>query len=435
MNVQSPDFYLDMQGLGELKNAARSDGKDPETLRQVAAQFESLYMNMVLKSMREATPGDGLFESDQTRFFRDMYDQQLSVKLSEGGGMGLTDLLVRQLGGEQQGNQMAAVTAQMQPDPESTQAPLRRSLHGYAGIPLNNAAEGQGISLSGGFLPLDESRVDSRWLQAPRASSVPQIPDVDAPELPAVSTPPTAAVVPLVPDLPVKPATAAAPFSMEIELELEPVFERPAVAPVAPVEAAKPAATVAVESPVAPAATTREHRGPWLSPSEFVRDIWPHAERAAEKLGVSPRAIVAQSALETGWGRKLPLREDGSVSFNLFGIKADQRWDGERVRVDTLEFENQQFVSRREPFRAYDNLAQAVDDYANFLDGNPRYQEALAAGYDESAFAAALQSAGYATDPAYARKIGRIAAGETLASALAEGGVVLKGGFGKPTSS
>ena len=89
------------QGLAALKRAARSDGPPSnETLRAVAQQFEALFTQMMLKSMREASMGDELFGNDQTKFYQDMHDQQLALTLAKQKGLGLSDMLVRQLGGE-----------------------------------------------------------------------------------------------------------------------------------------------------------------------------------------------------------------------------------------------------------------------------------------------------------------------------------------------
>ncbi len=164
------------------------------------------------------------------------------------------------------------------------------------------------------------------------------------------------------------------------------------------------------------------------SPAEFVRALWPHAEQAGRELGIDPRAIVAQAALETGWGERQIRDGDGRSSFNLFGIKADERWPGRRVGVTTLEYTDGIALPQRAQFRAYGSLAEGVADYARFLRTNPRYRAALAAGGDSAGFAAGLQSAGYATDPAYAAKLGGI-----LASPLLNGAVAaLKDGAGLP---
>jgi flagellar protein FlgJ len=141
------------------------------------------------------------------------------------------------------------------------------------------------------------------------------------------------------------------------------------------------------------------------TPEEFIRDIWPHAQSAGQKLGVDPRAIVAQAALETGWGRNVTRDSRGVSGNNPFNIKADASWDGNRVSVRTLEFEDGLPKQKVAAFRAYPDLKAAFDDYVQFLKGNPRYSEALRNGAQPASFADSLQSAGYATDPDYAGKL------------------------------
>ncbi|MGN7725611.1 flagellar assembly peptidoglycan hydrolase FlgJ [Luteimonas sp. 22616] len=153
------------------------------------------------------------------------------------------------------------------------------------------------------------------------------------------------------------------------------------------------------------------------SPEAFVQSIWPQAQKTAAELGVPARALVAQAALETGWGRRLAGRE-GVSSQNLFGIKAGSRWNGERMNSATHEFVDGVRRSERADFRAYGSTAESFVDYARLLD-NPRYAAARNAGNDTHRFASALQQAGYATDPNYAAKITAIANGATLNRALA----------------
>lgn len=144
------------------------------------------------------------------------------------------------------------------------------------------------------------------------------------------------------------------------------------------------------------------------SPAGFVREVMPHAIRAADKLGVSPLALVAQAALESGWGERLPRRADGSTSFNVFGVKAGGGWTGERASARTIEYEYGRPVGQAAEFRAYPSLAAAFDDYARLIATEPRYAAARARAGDAVRYFAELQSAGYATDPAYAEKAGRV---------------------------
>lgn len=150
------------------------------------------------------------------------------------------------------------------------------------------------------------------------------------------------------------------------------------------------------------------------SPEAFVRSIWPHAQRTAAELGVPAKALVAQAALETGWGRRLV---GGDGSHNLFGIKATG-WNGAKVSSATHEFIGGVRRNQRDDFRAYGSVGESFADYARLM-RNDRYAGALAAGDDTRGFASALQRAGYATDPSYAAKITAIANGPTLERALA----------------
>lgn len=144
---------------------------------------------------------------------------------------------------------------------------------------------------------------------------------------------------------------------------------------------------------------------PWRERAQqFVSELLPLAREAAEKLGVAPQAIIAQAALETGFGRHQP----GGRSNNLFGIKAFSSWRGAKVEADTTEVRDGRVRAEKAAFRAYDNVADGVRDYVALLN-QPRYTAARNTGADVAGFARGLQEAGYATDPDYARKITDIA--------------------------
>lgn len=156
------------------------------------------------------------------------------------------------------------------------------------------------------------------------------------------------------------------------------------------------------------------------TPEHFVAQIWPHAQRAAAELGIDPRTLVAQAALETGWGQRVIRRDDGGHAWNLFGIKATGRWQGDSVSRSTTEFENGAERKEVAAFRAYGSPAESFADYVRLLKTSPRYAEALASNGNGRRFAQSLQKAGYATDPQYAAKLTAIAEGPTLRKALAQ---------------
>ncbi|WP_306396173.1 glycoside hydrolase family 73 protein [Telluria beijingensis] len=143
----------------------------------------------------------------------------------------------------------------------------------------------------------------------------------------------------------------------------------------------------------------------------FLDSIAPWARQAAERLGVAPELVQAHAALESGWGQR-PLRTaEGASSHNLFGIKAGASWEGASGESTTTEYVNGAAIKTRERFRAYPDAASAFQDYARVLSDNPRYRGALNTGGDARAFAEGLARGGYATDPGYAAKLARIAAG------------------------
>jgi flagellar protein FlgJ len=306
----NPGYYADFSGLTSLKRAAREDS--PQAIRQVARQFESLLTHMLLKSMREAKLGEGLGDSQETEFYQDMFDQQLSLQLSQGKGLGLADMLVQQL-----------------------------TKSGLAGGKSAHAAPSSATATIPGSVPAP--------VATPTAASVPDLTEVIAP--PAIA--------------------AASSFAAA----------RAASAP--------PAAGKAVSVP---------------EQAAFVRQLAPYAERAAQRLGVTPDALIAHAALETGWGRHVPAGEAGS-SNNLFGIKATGRWNGSAVTSSTVEYSGGVASTLPQPFRAYPSLEQGINDYVNLLSTSPRFRAALGTGNDVHAFANGLARGGYATDPAYAPKL------------------------------
>ncbi|MCU7827762.1 MAG: flagellar assembly peptidoglycan hydrolase FlgJ [Candidatus Thiodiazotropha sp. (ex Myrtea sp. 'scaly one' KF741663)] len=302
----SPSLYHDFSGLAALKHQAREDQSG--ATEKVAKQFESLFVQMMVKQMRQASFGGGIFDSDRTRFYQDMYDQQLSLHLSEQGGMGIGGVLRRQIGGSD---------------------------------------EVMDKTLSG---------LDPYWRH------------------PVVQ-------------MGIKPQDSTAVQTTER---------------VANPSISEPEEVVSLDSP-----------------ENFVQGLWSAAEHAAAELGLPPEALLAQAALETGWGSAVMQSGNGQSSHNLFGIKADQRWDGGQVKKETLEYEDGVAVRKRERFRTYASFEQSFQDYVAFLKATPRYAEALTNAEDPSTYFRSLQDAGYATDPAYADKIMRVMQGPEMQTALA----------------
>ncbi|WP_457666111.1 flagellar assembly peptidoglycan hydrolase FlgJ [Thiolapillus sp.] len=299
-HLSKAGIYTDFSGLAELKSGARK--QSPQARKEVARQFEAMFIQIMLKSMRDAgSLGEG-GESDEVRFYQQMFDQQIALDLANNKGMGLAKVFESQLGGD------------AQPAADTDLSQLNRK-----------------------------------------------------------------------------------PFNVRQAVE----------SPVASNESMNK--TASVEKP------SRR----WLpeSPEAFIQELWPVAKKVAGKLGILPEVLVAQAALETGWGKKMPDGVQGS-SMNLFGIKADSGWKGQKVNVSTLEYREHVAVREQASFRAYDSTEKSMEDYIAFLKNNPRYETALKHTNEPRRFLQELQEAGYATDPRYAEKIEGIMSSERFAGVV-----------------
>jgi flagellar protein FlgJ len=155
-------------------------------------------------------------------------------------------------------------------------------------------------------------------------------------------------------------------------------------------------------------------------PGDFIDKVMPVLKSALAASGLNPLAVLAQGALETGWGAHVIHTAAGDSSHNLFNIKASSDWEGPSVEVSTLEFRGGVPVRQRDRFRAYESVESAVRDYVSVLKGDPRYQRALDVAQDPARFADELQKAGYATDPHYAAKILRVLTSGPVSAAIAK---------------
>ncbi|WP_181295161.1 flagellar assembly peptidoglycan hydrolase FlgJ [Pseudomonas sp. Q2-TVG4-2] len=388
---RTPDSgsYSDLNRLNQLKVGKDRDGA--ENVRKVAQEFESLFMNEMLKSMRSATEvisQDNPLNSQASKQYQDMHDQQLSVTLSkEGGGIGLADVLIRQLSKQQ----------------ESTEKP-----NPFGQVARAEAAKSSSASLTA-VGKAEPARNDAQLLNQRRLAIPGRLAERAQAEV----------------------ATAIAPVEqINLAGKAQPLVNidwKPATAFAAPQDA--PLTVNGVEA-IAPSAPSKTR---FSSPEEFIAAMLPMAEKAAKRLGVEPRFLVAQAALETGWGKSMIKQKDGSNSHNLFGIKSNG-WDGESARVKTTEYVNGKPTKQMAGFRAYDSFEQSFNDYVRLLENNDRYKPAIqvaSTSGDSERFVNELQRAGYATDPQYANKINQIARKvqtyQTIADASASPAVRTRG--------
>jgi peptidoglycan hydrolase FlgJ len=294
-STSSANTYADPNGLAALKK----DPNSPQAIRAVAQQVDALFMQMMLKSMRDASAAMGEGDSNEMGMYQDMFDKQIALTLSQHQGLGLGSVLVRQF-----------------------------------------SAKGS---------PAAPAPTDSKSPGAPAA-----------------------------------PRTA-------------------------PISGASPAGTAPTTSTLP---TTMQ------SAAEFVEQVLPTIRVAAQALGVDPLGMLAQAALETGWGNRMPRTADGAPSLNLFGIKADENWPGARATASTVEYSGGVATLRHTAFRAYGSIEESVKDFANLLKSSPRYRQAVGAGVDAHGYAQSMGRSGYATDPQYANKLSEILNSGTLRVAL-----------------
>jgi peptidoglycan hydrolase FlgJ len=298
--------YTDLNALASLKNAPASAA----TVKAVSEQVEALFLQMMLKSMRDAGEATGEPTSNETGMYQDMFDKQVALTLSKRQDLGIARLFERQLGAK---------------------APGGLAADGKAQGPKNPGAVAPGATSSSELKQLPKGALpDSRGRAAP---------------------PPTGANL----------------------------SEQAA---------------------------------------DFVQQVLPTIRQAAAAVGINPLGMLAQAALETGWGQRMPRTADGNSSLNLFGVKAGSDWGGARAVADTVEISGGVAKQTRTAFRAYGSIQESVGDFARLLTSSPRYREAVAAGGSAQAYVESIAKAGYATDPEYANKLNEVLNSGTLQAAL-----------------
>ena len=181
----------------------------------------------------------------------------------------------------------------------------------------------------------------------------------------------------------------------------EPTFSVPSTLSLPQVTGRAGVATKAAVSPIN--TTTPAPKGR----DDFVQHLSSTAEAVAKESGIPASFMLGQAGHETGWGKSAIKKADGSDSFNLFGIKATKGWTGKVAEVTTTEYIDGKPRKVTAKFRAYDSYEESFRDYARLIKESPRYEKAESVAKTGSAvaYAAALQKAGYATDPEYARKL------------------------------
>jgi len=375
--------YTDLNRLNALKNG---DKNSDANLKKVAQEFESLFVSQMLKGMRQANEvlaKDNPMNTPATRQYQEMYDQQLAITMSsKGNGIGLQDVLMRQL----------SKTKNMQTAATDTQAPVidtkaatTATATGVYQRPLWATRSAAGDAAAAAHAGA-EGRNDIAALNARRLSLPSKLTD----RLMAGIVPSGANVL--------SPTARSAAGASKTDGSNGDWTMDPNLAPATPQYVRSMA-----QPPLAPA------KKAFGNSDEFMATMLPLAKDAAARIGVDPAVLVAQAALETGWGKSIMRQQDGSSSHNLFGIKATGSWNGGQARAITSEFREGKMVKETADFRSYDSYADSFHDLVSLLQNNNRYKEVVNSADNPEQFVKELQKAGYATDPDYASKISQIA--------------------------
>lgn len=343
--------------LSKIRLSAKQNS--PDALRQAAQQFEALFMNMVLKSMRKTTFDSGLFSNNQSRMYTSIFDQEISQLFAK-RGIGLADALVRQL---KNNNRVATLdSANVGESASTTEADMSQS----------SLAEEQALQMA--------SSLNQAFMIG---SLVPNSSDSSS-DKSALSS------------LLATYQTQQRVISSDLKHQklIDSIKER--------------RAELDSQQEQLPYLSSTSNSSRTAHVQAFLEKLAPYAEQASRETGIPAKFMLSQAALETGWGKKEITLADGTSSYNLFGIKAGRNWNGKVVESMTTEYENGVAARKKEPFRAYSSYAESFEDYARLISTNPRYQKVLENGSDAVGFAQGLQEAGYATDPQYAAKLARI---------------------------
>ncbi len=339
LGAQKADFYYNSQDLEKIKTKGRTHSK--EAIEDVARQFETLFVDMMVSSMRGAGKvfeEGSMLSNSTTDFYQGMYDKQLSQELVKNKGFGLAATLSKQLYRQYESELRAS-----SPPSEIGKLPAdfnQRLKKAEQMMEESMRAKSNDKSTTQNTPPLTSSVLSSSERSA---------------------------------------STLHANLKMQANYAISPLTK--------PKE--KQIGNLGDE---------------FASPEDFMEKLTPIAQKIGLETDMDPALLMAQAALETGWGKHMINNEKGESSFNLFGIKATKEWAGKSVSAQTTEFVHAVPVKEQANFRVYSSYEESFRDYVDVLRNNTRYKEALNADHPHE-FAQNLQKAGYATDPQYSQKI------------------------------
>jgi len=363
----SNQFALDAKALGNLKLSAKENS--PEAIKGVAKQFEAVFVAMMLKSMRDATHSEGMFDNEASKMYTSMFDQQISQKIAAGKGIGLADMLTRQLSkAAGQANPLDSSQMNSGMKPSSILGALNSSNS------MNQANAGSDSLFTSLFEAdittgsIAGSNAFNRYANAyQKIGNLGKATDIESTSANKSNN--------------INPESNWIDKAYRFKNEL--------------VNSAEEVVT----------SLTKSFKD---SAAPFMDRFASHAQEASKASGLPANYMLGQAALETGWGKKEIKAADGTLSFNLFGIKASPNWTGKVVNATTTEFVNGVMQTSVEKFRAYDSYADSFRDFANMISSSPRFKGVMSRLDAPASYANAIANSGYATDPQYAKKLYKV---------------------------
>ncbi|MEE4244534.1 MAG: flagellar assembly peptidoglycan hydrolase FlgJ [Kangiellaceae bacterium] len=355
--------YHDLNSLNRLREQSKTSQR--ETLRAAVKEFEAYFLNEMLKNMRAANKviadEDSPLSGGDIGFYNEMHDKQLSLELSRSSKFGIGDMLFKQLSVHLPKESEEKASPLVEPNNER----FKRQVEAIRSIKAK-ASQNVGVETS---IPVPSAKSDS---DSSRSSLT---------------------------DTPLKSVQSANNYNSNFSNNINNKIN---------------------DGTLFNGADKKLSSESFSNKQDFIDKLKPLAISAAKKLGLAPGVLIAQAALETGWGKFMSKRNNSDHSFNLFGIKADSRWSGEKITAKTIEFEQGIPTHQVQSFRAYQSFEQSFDDYVNFIQSNPRYKTAIESAGSPEQYLKSIQQNGYATDPDYANKIHAIYSRENLSAITPE---------------
>lgn len=389
-------FALDLNALARLRYQAQSS--PDKSLRNAAQQFEAIFVQMLLSQAQKSNlSSDSPFNSAASNSYRSMLDQQMSFVLAGVGqdkgtkskqGLGLADEIVKQM--SKASVNPKSINAAALDTGLSTLDFARLRMATTEITQPSSSLRSTVDRMEKNALSMVLDKLDPSAIRALRSDSdkslslglIPQIPNSYSPN----------------------GSSSLEKYNLDRHTKSHNQAEN--------TPENNPENQVVTSGPLGNQKNAPKKLGDQPltekdidTRQQFLQRFLPAAKRAEAVTGIPASYILGQAALESGWGKREIRDAQGNTSFNLFGIKANSSWKGKSVAAITTEYQDGIAKRSKERFRAYDSYEASFEDWARLMANSPRYGKVMKNSNSAESFAVGLQTAGYATDPAYSKKL------------------------------